>query len=91
MLALGHLVVGMHLYAEVALGVDELHQQGQLAVILIVDSTSENLYRMVVDDRHEVSPTPLAVANDANAGRHGTHLPALADGLVRGFKTFIRT
>ena len=87
--ALGHLVVGMHLDAEVALGIDELDEQGQLAMILLVDLFAKDGLGSFVDDRDEVPTLPLAVANDAGAGGDGTDLPTLAYGLVRRSKPLI--
>ena len=40
MFTLRHLVVGMYLDAQIALGIDELDQQGQLTLVLLVDGTT---------------------------------------------------
>ena len=87
--ALGHLVVGMDLDAEVALGIDELDQQGQLAMVFLVDLLAEDGLGGFVDDRDEVPTLPLTVADDAGAGGYGTHLPTLAYGLAGRGEPFI--
>ena len=90
MLPQGHLVIRMHLYAQVPPRVDELHQQRQLAVILPVDSPAENPLRMLPDDRHQIPALPHAIADDALARRHSTHLPAFANRFLRRLQTLIR-
>ena len=82
MLALGHLVVGMYLYAQVALGIDELDEQGQLAVVFGVDLRTENGIGGLGHDRDQVVTCKGAIADDAGTGGHSTDLPTLANGLV---------
>ena len=89
MLALRHLVVGMYLYAEVALGIDELYQQGQLAMVLLVDSLTQDVFRVFADDRDNISASKGAIADNAGAGGDCAHLPALANGFIGGLQTFI--
>ena len=80
--ALGHLVVRVHLDAEVTLGIDELDEQGQLAVVFRIDLLAKDGLGSFVDDRDEVPTLPLTVADDAGAGGDGTDLPTLAYGLA---------
>ena len=82
MLALGHLVVGMHLNAQVALGIDELDQEGQLAVILGVDRLAQNGIGVFGHDRDQVATHKGAIADDAGTRGYRTDLPTLANGLV---------
>ena len=87
--ALGHLVVGVDLDAQVALGIDELDEQGQLAMVFLGDLLAEDGFGGFVDDRDEVPTLPLTVADDAGAGGYGTDLPALAYGLAGRGKPFV--
>ena len=87
--SLCHLVVGMHLDAEVFLGIDELNQKGQLTMILVVDRLSQNLYGMLADDADEVATGILAIGDDAGTGGYGTDFPAFADGFITGGKAFV--
>ena len=87
--SLCHLVVGMYLDAEVFLGIDELHQKGQLTMILVVDRLSQNLYGMLADDADEVATGILAIGDDAGTGGYGTDFPAFADGFITGGKSFV--
>ena len=89
MQATRHVVVGMHLDAQVASGIDELHQQWQLTMVFLVDSLAEDGLGMLADDRDQIPTLPRAVADDAGAARHCTHLPALTDGFVGRGKTLI--
>ena len=66
--ALGHLVIGMHLDAQVAPGIDELDEQGQLTLVLLVDLLTQDGLGSFVDDRDEVPTLPLTIADDAGAG-----------------------
>ena len=86
---LGHLVVGVDLDAEVATGIDELDQQGQLAMVFLVDRFAEDGLGGFTDDRDEVPTLPRAVADDAGAGGYGTDLPTLADGLAGRGEPFV--
>ena len=86
---LGHLVVGMDLDAEVALGIDEFDQQGQLAMVFRIDLLAEDGLGGFVDDRDEVPTLPGAIADDAGAGGYGTDLPTLAYGLAGRGKPFV--
>ena len=54
--ALGHLVVGMDLDAEVATGIDEFDEQGQLAMVFCVDGMAEDGLGGFTDDGDEVPP-----------------------------------
>ena len=82
--ALSHSIVRMNLDAEVAMGVDELDEQGQLPVVLAVDGTAEDVGRGLSNDRHQVATSPRAVGDNAGAGGYGTDLPALANGHIDG-------
>ena len=88
---LGHLVVGMDLDAEVATGIDELDQQGQLAMVLRVDCLAKDGLGSFADDGDEVPTLPRAIADDAGAGGYGTHLPTLAYGLAGRGEPFVGT
>ena len=89
MLPLRHLVVGMHLDAQVALGIDELHQQGQLTMVSLIDLPAQDGFGLFADDRRQVAARPYAIADDAGAARHRTHLPALAYRFVGRCQTFV--
>ena len=82
MFALGHLIVGVHLNAQVALGIDELDQEGQLAVILGVDCLAQNGIGVFGHDRDQVATHKGAIADDAGTRGYCTDLPTLANGLV---------
>lgn len=86
---LGHLVVRMDLDAEVATGIDEFDEQGQLAVVFLVDLFAEDGFGGFTDDGDEVPTLPRAIADDAGAGGHGTDLPALAYGLAGKGEPFV--
>ena len=86
---LGHLVVRVHLDAEVALGIDELDEQGQLAMVFRIDRTAKDGLGGFVDDGDEVPTLPGAIADDAGAGGHGTDLPTLAYGLAGRGEPFV--
>ena len=86
---LGHLVVGMDLDAEVATGIDELDEQGQLAMVFRIDGLAEDGFGGFTDDGDEVPTLPLTVADDAGAGGDGTDLPALAYGLAGRGEPFV--
>ena len=45
----GHLIIGMDLYAQVFLRIDELHQQRKLTMILLVDCLTKDLLWMVIN------------------------------------------
>ena len=87
--ALGHLVVRVDLDAEVTLGIDEFDEQGQLAMVFLVDLLAEDGLRGFVDDGDEVPTLPLTIADDAGAGRYGTDLPTLAYGLAGRGEPFV--
>ena len=86
----GHLVVRMDLNAEVALSINELHQQGELTMIFVVDSYAEDFFGMLIDDRYQVFAFPWSIANDAGAGRHCADFPTFADRLRRGFLALVK-
>ena len=86
---LGHLVVGMDLDAQVATGIDELDQQGQLTVVFRIDRLAEDGLGGFTDDGDEVPTLPLAIADDAGAGGDGTDLPTLAYGLAGRGEPFV--
>ena len=86
---LGHLVVGMDLDAEVATGIDELDEQGQLAMVFCIDGMAKDGLGGFTDDRDEVPTLPRAIADDAGAGGYGTDLPTLAYGLVGRGEPFV--
>ena len=86
---LGHLVVGMDLDAEVAAGIDELDQEGQLAMVFCVDRLAKDGLGGFTDDRDEVPTLPGAIADDAGAGGDGTDLPTLAYGLAGRGEPFV--
>ena len=87
--ALCHLVVGMHLDAEVFLGIDELNQKGQLTMILVVDRLSQNGLGVFGHDRDQVATCEGAIGDDAGTGGYGTDFPAFADGFITGGKAFV--
>ena len=87
--ALGHLVVGMHLDTQVLLGIDELHQQRQFAVILSADAAAQDGFGGLVDDRCKVAPRMFAIGNDTRARGDGTYLPAFADGFVNSLYALV--
>ena len=87
--ALGHRVVGVDLDAEVFAGVNELDEQGQLAVVLLAHGLAKNSLRMLVDDGNEVVALPGTIADDAGAGGDGADLPALADGVGGGLQALV--
>ena len=89
MFAHGHLVIGMYLYAQVFPGINELHQQGKLTLVFLIDRLSQNGIGMLADNGNQISACPHAIADDASAGGDCADLPALADGLVGGLQTFI--
>jgi len=89
MYPLCHLVVRVDLDAEVTLGIDELDEQGQLAMVFLVDLLAKDGLGSFVDDRDEVPTLPLTIADDAGAGGHGTHFPTLAYGLAGRGEPFI--
>jgi hypothetical protein len=78
----GHLVIGMNLYAQVALGIDEFHQQGQFAAVFLVDLLSENLVGILVNHSNQALSLPFPIADDTTAIGYSTHLPTLANGFV---------
>ena len=82
MYPLCHLVVRVDLDAQVALGIDEFDEQGQLAVVFRIDLLAKDGLGSFVDDRDEVPTLPLTIADDAGAGGYSTDLPALAYGLA---------
>ena len=69
--SLCHLVVGMHLDAEVFLGIDELHQKGQLTVVLGVDRLAQNGLGVFGHDRDQVATCEGAIGDDADHWREG--------------------
>ena len=73
--AAGHLVIGVNLYAQVALGVNELDEQGQLVVILTRHLVAEDFLRPAGDDADQVLAGPGTVGDDTGAGRYGADLP----------------
>ena len=87
--SLCHLVVGMHLDAEVFLGIDELHQKGQLTMILVVDRLSQNGLGVFGHDRDQVATCEGAIGDDAGTGGYGTDFPAFANGFITGGKAFV--
>ena len=86
----GHLVIGMHLNAQVLPGIDELDEQGQLAMIFFVDGLAKNGVRVFCDDGDQVAAFPLAIGDDAGAGGNGAHFPAFANGGGGRFQAFVR-
>ena len=64
-LTLCHLIVGVYLDAQVFLSVDELDQEGHLAVIALANGLTQNLLRVFLNDRDQVPTLPLAIADDA--------------------------
>jgi hypothetical protein len=71
----GEGVVGMYLYGEVFLGVDELHKQGQLAAEFLIDTVAEDVGTEFVDDADDVAAFQRTVGNGAGAGGHGRYFP----------------
>ena len=84
MLAQGHLVVGMHLNAQVVFCINELDKQRELALISLVHGFSEDCFGVFGHDRYQVATCVGAVADDAGTARHHAHFPALTDGLGGG-------
>ena len=78
---LSHGVVWVHLYAEVALGVDELDQEGQLTMVLLAYGLTKDGFWMLADNGYEIATSIRTIGNDTGTGRNGTHLPTLANGL----------
>lgn len=88
---LRHLVVGVDLDAQVVAGIDELHQERQLAVIGLAHLVAQDGLGMSANDGDEVKALPLAIADDGGAGGDGTDFPTFANGVVRALETFIRS
>ena len=58
-------------------------------MVFLIDLLAEDGLGGFVDDGDEVPTLPLAVADDAGAGGHGTDLPTLAYGLAGRGEPFI--
>ena len=84
-----HLVVGMNLNTQVALSINELHQQRQLTTIFLIDRVSENLLRMFCDDSCQQTSLECPVADNARTRWNSAHLPALTYQFVVRFQAFI--
>ena len=80
----------MNLYTQVALGIDELHEQGQLALVFLVDCLTQDGIGGFADGRGQTSARERAVADDAGAGGYSADLPTLAYGLIGRYQTFIQ-
>jgi hypothetical protein len=91
MLTLGHLIIRVHLDTQVTTCVDELHQQGQLTVIVLVDSLSEDILRGFIDNRYQVTSSILAIGYNAGTGWYGTNLPTLTNRRIRARQFLIMT
>jgi hypothetical protein len=85
MLTLRHLIVGVYLNTQVTTCINEFHQQGQLTVIALIDSLSEDILRGFIDNRYQVTTRILAIGNDAGTGWNGTNLPTLTNRCIRGW------
>ena len=90
MFAHRHLIVGMYLDTQVLLGIDELHQQGQLTVVYLIHLFAQDGLGLFVDHRHQIPSPPPAIADHARTGGHGTHFPTLPNRFVRRRQSFIR-
>ena len=80
-------VVGMHLYGEVAGGIDELDEQRQLGAIVLEDAIAEEYSAVLDDEAVDAASYEMPIAHVRLAGRHITDLPTLADGLLVGLET----
>ena len=86
---LRHIVVRMDLDAQVALRIDELHQERQLAVVSGIDSLAEEGLGVFADDRDEVAPFPFTIGNDAGAPKDSADFPAFTNGISGGRQAFV--
>ena len=85
-----HLIVGMHLDTQVLLGIDKLHQQGQLAVIFPVHRLAQDRLGHLFEHKAQVQTFPETITHHAHTGGHGTHLPALPYRFVGRCHSLIR-
>ena len=77
MLTLGHLVVGVYLYGEIPLGIDNLGEQGQLVVVSLGDGLTEERDGLTGDDLVELAPFPGAIVHDGFRTGNGRDGPVL--------------
>ena len=84
-----HVVVGMDLDAQVALRINELDQERQLAVVSSIDSLAKDGLGEFADDRNEVTPFPLTIGDDAGAPKDSTDFPAFTNGISGGRQAFV--
>ena len=83
-LVLGRIgVVGVHLDGEVALGVDDLHQQGELRIGALGGGNGAKHLAVALPQLGEAHPGKAAAVYLAVSVRVGRDCPALADGAVR--------
>ena len=79
-----HLVIGMHLNAEVVCSVNELQQNGQLVIMLLCHYLAEHGFGHLAYHLCQGVACPCAVSNHGWRGRHCRHLPTLADMVLQG-------
>ena len=77
MLALGHLIVGVDLNGEVLTGIDDLGEDGELAVVLAGDLLAEDLLWHLLDDIGEAIAGPGAIFYLTLRTRNGRDGPVL--------------
>ena len=78
MVAHGHLIVRVHLYAEVLMRINKLDQQGQLPPVLLHHGTTQHLLAHFIGKIVEFTACVGTIADYALPLRKRTNLPALA-------------
>lgn len=78
MLALCHLVIRMHLDAEVGMCVDELDEQRQLVAVLACHTPTQYLLRVTSDNVNEALALLAAISHDARRALDSAHCPQLS-------------
>jgi hypothetical protein len=89
MLSHSHLVIRMHLDAEVALCINELDEQRQFALVFLVNGFAKDIFWMLVDNGDQIAAFITAIAYYAGAGWHSTNLPTLTNRFISWFQAFI--
>lgn len=77
MLTLGHLVVGVYLYGEIAPGIDNLGEQGQLVVVSLCYGLTKKRNGLTGDDLVELATFPDAIIHDGFRSGNGRDCPVL--------------
>ena len=85
----GHLIIGVDLNAEVLLGINELHQEGQLTAVCLVGQLAQDFIGVFADDLIQRLACPGSITDDAGAGGHHAHLPALANRVNGGGQALV--